>query len=129
MKAEIEHFTRGESIAVEVGEIERALGALWQQASRTGETVAVSRATLWNVIIAARGRTALAATKQLVDEIAPALPTRTLTLCLDDAQRDGLEATIESNVVSLNASNSTRPFSPSLHVSSKFSIRGVGEIM
>jgi len=100
MKAEIEHFTRGESIAVEVGEIERALGALWQQASRTGETVAVSRATLWNVIIAARGRTALAATKQLVDEIAPALPTRTLTLCLDDAQRDGLEATIESNVVS-----------------------------
>ena len=52
MKAEIEHFARGEAIAVEVGEIERALGSLWQQASSTGETVAVSRATLWNVVIA-----------------------------------------------------------------------------
>jgi len=98
---EIERFVRGESIAVEVGEIERALGSLWQEASRVGDTVAVSRAALWNVIIAARGRAALATTKQLVDEIAPALPTRTLTLCLDDAQRGGnLEATIESNVVS-----------------------------
>ena len=98
---EIERFVRGESIAVEVGEIERALGSLWQEASRVGDTVAVSRAALWNVIIAARGRAALATTKQLVDEIAPALPTRTLTLCLDDAQRGAnLEATIESNVVS-----------------------------
>src|SRR5262249_32080829 len=35
-----------------------------------------------------------------VDEIAPALPTRTLTLCLDDGRRQGLEATIENNVVS-----------------------------
>jgi glucose-6-phosphate dehydrogenase assembly protein OpcA len=99
MKAEVEHFTRGEPIAVEVAEIERALGALWQQASRTGETAAVSRAALWNVVITARGRAALAAAKQLVDEIAPALPTRTLTLCLDDQRREGLEATIESNVV------------------------------
>jgi hypothetical protein len=102
MKADIERFVRGQSIAVEVGEIERALGALWQEASRAGETqtAAVSRAALWNVIIAARGRAALAVVKQLVDEIAPALPTRTLTLCLD-AQRTGpLEATIESNVVS-----------------------------
>jgi glucose-6-phosphate dehydrogenase assembly protein OpcA len=98
--AEVERFVRGEPIAVEVGEIERALGALWQQASAAGETVAVSRAALWNVVIAARGRARLAATKQLVDEIAPALPTRTLTLCLDDDARAGLEATIESNVVS-----------------------------
>ena len=77
---------RGEPIAVEVGEIERALGALWQQASRAGDdhATAVSRAALWNVIILARGRDALAATKQLVDEMAPALPTRTITLCLED---------------------------------------------
>lgn len=102
MKSEVERFVRGEPIAVEVGEIERALGALWQQASAAGDaqTTAVSRAALWNVIITARGRATLAATKQLVDEIAPALPTRTLTLCLDDDRRAGLEATIESNVVS-----------------------------
>jgi glucose-6-phosphate dehydrogenase assembly protein OpcA len=101
LQGEIERFVRGEPIAVEVGEIERALASLWQEASRAGDTVAVSRAALWNVIIPARGRAALATTKQLVDEIAPALPTRALTLCLDDAQGGGpLEATIESNVVS-----------------------------
>jgi glucose-6-phosphate dehydrogenase assembly protein OpcA len=96
---ELEHFARGTPIAVEVGEIERALGSLWQQASRAGETVAVSRAALWNVIMPAR-RHALPATKQLVDEIAPALPTRTFTLCCDEGHRTALEATIESNVVS-----------------------------
>jgi hypothetical protein len=101
MKTEIERFVRGEPIAVEVGEIERALGALWQEATRAGEAVAVSRAALWNVIMPARGRAALATAKKLVDQIAPALPTRTLTLCLDDARAGGgLEATIESNVVS-----------------------------
>ena len=101
-QTEVERFVRGEPIAVEVREIERALGELWQQASRAGESQvhAVSRAALWNVVIPARGRTALAAAKKLVDEIAPVLPTRTLTLCLDDQRRDGLEATIESNVVS-----------------------------
>jgi glucose-6-phosphate dehydrogenase assembly protein OpcA len=101
-QGDIERFVRGAPIAVEVGEIERALGALWQEASRAGETqiAAVSRAALWNVIITARGRAALATTKQLVDEIAPALPTRTLALCFDDARHGALEATIESNVVS-----------------------------
>jgi hypothetical protein len=100
-KVEFERFARGERIAVEVGEIERALASLWQEASRGGDggTAAVSRAALWNVVMPARGRTALAAAKLLVDEIAPALPTRTLTLCLDE-ERQGLEATIESNVVS-----------------------------
>jgi hypothetical protein len=99
-QTEIEHFARGEPVAVEVGEIERALGSLWQQASSSGDTIAVSRAALWNVIIPACGRAALAATKQFVDELAPALPTRTITLCLDDLPREQLEATIESNVVS-----------------------------
>jgi glucose-6-phosphate dehydrogenase assembly protein OpcA len=102
LKTELERFVRGESIAVEVGEIERALASLWQEASRAGDGgsgAAVPRAALWNIIIPARGRAALAACKQLVDELAPALPTRTLTLCLDDG-RAGLEATIESNVIS-----------------------------
>jgi glucose-6-phosphate dehydrogenase assembly protein OpcA len=103
-RGDIERFVRGEPIAVEVGEIERALGELWQDATRAGEAVAVSRAALWNVILPARGRSALAACKALVDEMAPALPTRSLTLCLDDARGHGdsgaLEATIESNVMS-----------------------------
>ena len=101
LHTEVERFVRGEAIAVEVGEIERALGVLWQEASIAGDgqTNAVSRASLWNAIFLARGPAALAATKHLVDEIAPALPTRALTLCLDDT-RASLDATIESNVVS-----------------------------
>jgi glucose-6-phosphate dehydrogenase assembly protein OpcA len=100
--ANFERFARGESIAVDVGEIERELGALWQAASHAGEgTGAVARAALWNLVIPARGREELATTKALVDAIAPAVPVRAIMLCLDDAAGGGdLAATIESNVVS-----------------------------
>lgn len=108
--ANFERFARGESIPVEVGEIERELGALWKRASSAGDThagAAVSRAALWNLVIPARGAGALAKTKALVDEIAQGVPVRAITLCLDDpgdlnadAAADGLSATIESNVVS-----------------------------
>ena len=100
--ANFERFARGEPIAVDVGEIERELGSLWQAASHAGEgTGAVARAALWNLVIPARGREELAATKALVDAIAPAVPVRAIMLCLDDAAGSGeLAATIESNVVS-----------------------------
>jgi len=106
--ANFERFARGESIAVEVGEIERELGALWKRASSAGDThtgAAVSRAALWNLVIPAWGAGALAKTKALVDEIAQGVPVRAITLCLDDPQgsgavADSLSATIESNVVS-----------------------------
>ena len=100
VRANFERFARGEPIAVEVGEIERELGALWQEASNAGgQAAAVSRAVLWNLVIPSRGRAALARAKALVDAVAPAVPVRAITLCLDDAATD-LSATIESNVVS-----------------------------
>jgi hypothetical protein len=92
-------FARGEPIRVEVGAIERELGLLWQQAGQT-ENCVVSRTALWNVVMPVRGRAALAATKQLVDEMAGGLPTRAITLCLEDGGTGEVEATIESNVVS-----------------------------
>ena len=103
---DLERFARGEPIAVEIGAIERELAGLWKAASATGAPAAegaVSRAALWNVIIPAHGRENLAATKHLVDEIAPALPTRAITLCLDDAPaatEGEVQASIESNVAS-----------------------------
>jgi Glucose-6-phosphate dehydrogenase subunit len=102
--ANFERFARGETIAVEVGEIERELGALWKSASKAGDGpagAAVSRAALWNLLIPTRGADALAKTKALVDAIAQGVPVRAITLCLDDPGRSaGLTATIESNVVS-----------------------------
>lgn len=99
-RANLERFVRGEPIAVDVREIERELGALWQQASHDGGSGAVARAALWNLVIPTHGRAALAKTKALVDAIAPAAPIRAITLCLDDAAGGDLSATIESNVVS-----------------------------
>jgi glucose-6-phosphate dehydrogenase assembly protein OpcA len=110
-RGDVERFARGEPVAVEIGAIERHLAELWKQARSTDPAASaerpVSRAALWNVVVVARGRESLATRKQLVDEMAPALPTRAITLCIDDAHpaaeggaRRGVEATVESNVVS-----------------------------
>ena len=109
---DVERFAPGEPIVVDVGNIERALGELWKQASRAGEPAAsaaepepiegaVTRAVLWNTVIPTRGRANLGPTKATIDQMAPALPTRAIILCLDDAAIAAeLVATIESNVVS-----------------------------
>jgi hypothetical protein len=96
---DFERFARGEPIPVEVGAIERELNDLWKRAGQAGVTT-VSRAALWNVVMPARGRDALAVAKRLVDDMAPGLPTRAITMCLDDGETGDVQATIESNVVS-----------------------------
>src|SRR5579872_79281 len=89
----IERFTRGESIAVEVGRIERELAALWQDASRAEpaasdteahalrEHTALSRAALWNIVLTAHGAESLRWTRELVDDMAPSVPARVIVLC------------------------------------------------
>ncbi|HEY4394869.1 MAG TPA: glucose-6-phosphate dehydrogenase assembly protein OpcA [Polyangia bacterium] len=100
-RANFERFARGEPIAVDVGEIERELGSLWQQASHDGGTGAVGRAALWNLVIPSHGGDALTRTKALVDAIAPVVPVRAIILCFDDAAGGtDLAATIESHVIS-----------------------------
>ncbi|HXJ23462.1 MAG TPA: glucose-6-phosphate dehydrogenase assembly protein OpcA [Polyangia bacterium] len=99
-RANFERFARGEPIAVEVGEIERELGSLWQQASQAGGSV-VSRAVLWNLVVPTRGQAGLEKTKALCDALAPVVPVRAIALCIDDASGgSALTATIDSNVVS-----------------------------
>ena len=98
--AKFERFARGEALTVEVGEIERELGSLWQQASQTSDS-AVSRAVLWNLVVPTRGRSTLPKIKALCDELAPLVPVRAIALCIDDhPSGQPLSATIESNVVS-----------------------------
>ena len=98
-------FSRGEAITVEVDRIEKALASLWQAASRGedgGETQPISRAALWNLVIPARGIDSLSRVKRLVDDLAPAMPARVITLVprAGATPLAGISATIESNVVS-----------------------------
>src|SRR4051812_28954936 len=97
-----EQFARGEPISVEVDHIERAPADLWKGASRAeGAEGAVSRAALWNLVVATRAPN-LPRTKKMVDELAPLVPARVLVLVEDpspEAAASGVRATIESNVV------------------------------
>lgn len=107
----VEKFSRGEAISVEVDRIERELAALWQAAGRgqegadagsgAGAVSPISRAALWNLIIPARGADSLSRVKRLADDLAPLLPARVITLCRGWGNiTGGISATIESNVVS-----------------------------
>lgn len=95
-------FTHGTSISVEVDRIERALADLWKEASRAQGEGTVSRAALWNIIVATRGAD-LPTTKLLADEIAPLLPARVLLLASEEdgsaLAEDEVTASLESNVV------------------------------
>jgi glucose-6-phosphate dehydrogenase assembly protein OpcA len=103
-RSNVEKFSRGEAISVEVDRIEKELASLWQAASRgddSGDARPISRAALWNLIIPARGSDSLSRVKRLSDELAPTMPTRVITLCRGWGHTlKGIAATIESNVVS-----------------------------
>jgi glucose-6-phosphate dehydrogenase assembly protein OpcA len=100
----VEKFSRGEAITVEVDRIEKELASLWQAASRGedgGDLRPIARAALWNLIIPARGIDSVSRVKRLVDELAPTMPARVITLCRGWGHAlSGISATIESNVVS-----------------------------
>lgn len=122
----VERFSRGEAISVEVDRIERELAALWQAAGRADAAPAVpaaasdgdagagdavspgtraatvlSRASLWNVVVPAHGSASLGRTKKLLDELTPSIPARVIVLNqTSDGGGQSLRATIESNVVS-----------------------------
>ena len=85
---ELSRFARGEPIAVDVGSIERELDSLWKQTGQE-DGATVSRAALWNVVMPARGRRALAAAKHLVDDMAAGLPTRAITIVPDASIEPG----------------------------------------
>lgn len=120
---DIERFSRGETITVEVARIERELAALWQEASRAEpaasnteahaprEQTALARAALWNIVIPAHGAESLRWTRELVDEMAPSVPARVIVLCRDaddeaagggggDSGDETPRASIGTNVVS-----------------------------
>ena len=103
-RSNVEKFSRGEAISVEVDRIEKELASLWQAASRSTDDTdphPIARAALWNLIIPARGADSLSRIKRLADDLAPSMPARVITLCRGwGGTTGGIAATIESNVVS-----------------------------
>jgi glucose-6-phosphate dehydrogenase assembly protein OpcA len=122
----VDKFSRGEAIAVEVADLERALSELWKESNRLGGSAegVPSRAALWNVVIPTLAAN-LEATKKLVDELAPLVPVRAIMLAQEldgeaqDATSQALRATIESNVVS-------RPNGARVVYSEEITLRGRG---
>jgi glucose-6-phosphate dehydrogenase assembly protein OpcA len=103
---DLEKFSRGEPISVDVGRIERELATLWKDARLAGDGDsgrALSRATLWNLVVPVHGRAQLEATKKVIDALTPTVPARVIIL-FETADGDGageeIRATLESNVVS-----------------------------
>lgn len=75
---ELEHFTSGHAIGVDVGAIERDLAALWRQAA-TG-TTAVMRACSWNLIVLVEKGQSFERAKKLADALVERVPSRMLVL-------------------------------------------------
>lgn len=80
MSLEVERFTGGHAVGVDVAAIERDLASLWRQASGAGNEYAVTRACSWNLLVHATTDAELARAKALADALVVAVPSRTLIL-------------------------------------------------
>jgi len=76
--AQLEHFTGGVQVGVDVAAIERDLAALWRQAA-SGQK-AVTRACSWNLVVHVEGEQPLTRARTLADAIVESVPARTLIL-------------------------------------------------
>ncbi|MFZ5444885.1 MAG: glucose-6-phosphate dehydrogenase assembly protein OpcA [Myxococcota bacterium] len=76
--ADLERFTSGAAIGVDVAAIERDLAALWRQAANGHR--AVTRACSWNLVVHVDSEPALERGKMLADALVERVPSRTLVL-------------------------------------------------
>lgn len=76
--AELERFTSGAAVGVDVAAIERDLAALWRQAAKGHR--AVTRACAWNLVVHVENDAALERGKALADALVERVPSRTLVL-------------------------------------------------
>jgi glucose-6-phosphate dehydrogenase assembly protein OpcA len=76
---DIERFTSGHNVEVDVAAIERDLAALWRKAS-TSSSVAVTRACAWNLVVHTSSDAELKQAQPLADALIAAVPSRTVVL-------------------------------------------------
>lgn len=79
MSPEVERFTGGHAVGVDVAAIERDLAALWRKASTDAEQ-SVTRACSWNLVVHASTDAELERAKKLADALVLVVPSRTLVL-------------------------------------------------
>lgn len=97
MRPEVERFTGGHAVGVDVAAIERDLAALWRKASTAGEQ-SVTRACSWNLVVHATTTAELERAKALADALALVVPSRTLVLVQrPDAIGPEVEAFVTAN--------------------------------
>jgi glucose-6-phosphate dehydrogenase assembly protein OpcA len=75
---EIERFTSGHNVAVDVAAIERDLAALWRKAN-TG-SVSVTRACSWNLVVHTSTDAEFKQAQPLADALLASVPSRTVVL-------------------------------------------------
>ena len=80
MSPDVERFTGGHAVGVDVAAIERDLASLWRKASAAGAEHSVTRACSWNLVVHATSDAELARAKALADALVAVVPSRTLVL-------------------------------------------------
>lgn len=80
MSPDVERFTGGHAVGVDVAAIERDLAALWRKAGASGSEQSVTRACSWNLVVHATTDAELARAKALADALVAVVPSRTLVL-------------------------------------------------
>ena len=76
--SDIERFTSGSAVGVDVGAIERDLAALWRKASQADASV--TRACSWNLVVAVSSDEELRRARVLVEALVAQVPSRTVVL-------------------------------------------------
>jgi len=77
---DIERFTGGHAVGVDVAAIERDLAALWRKASSSAAEHSVTRACAWNLVVYGNEEARLKRANELADALVEVVPSRTIIL-------------------------------------------------
>lgn len=92
---ELERFTSGKAIGVDVASIERDLAALWRKAAQ-GST-SVMRACSWNLVVLVEAGQSFERASSLADALVERVPARTLILRIEKGGDEALDAYVTAN--------------------------------
>lgn len=98
--ARASEFGAGKAISVKPSAIDKELAGLWRGVAELDRErgAAVTRACLWNLVVATSSEASFERAKRAIDEVSPLLPARVLVLkTARDAASKPVEAWVEAN--------------------------------